>query len=322
MVTQWRSPLLQLALCTLLLTACGTGTGTESSVPDSASSTEALTLTDFAGREIRLPGVPQHIVALGNGEADIIQVLGGTLVGRPTSTDEASLQDAEEIMQVGSAHEVDLEKIAYLKADAVLGNAQMNAKDIPAIEGIGSHMVLTQANSVADILRQIQLFGQMLDKEAQAQQLVADIQDEIQNAAAARTGDNPRVLLVYGAPGTYMAALPNSLGGNLLELAGGANIAADYPALQSYPQYATLNTERVMEANPQIILIMTHGNADEVQRGFEQEMQNNAAWSSIDAVVHNRVSVLPSKLFGTNPGTKVTEALHMLTALFSKLEDQ
>ncbi|OZQ60502.1 iron-hydroxamate ABC transporter substrate-binding protein [Paenibacillus sp. VTT E-133280] len=318
MAKQWHAPLLLLTLCAFLLTACGSVGDTE--VADADAALPALTLTDFAERQVSFPSVPQHIVALGNGEADIIIALGGTLVGKPTTS--TPLKGTEEVMQIGTAHEVDLEKIAYLKADAVLGNTQMNAKDIPAIEGIGAKMVLTQANSVADITKQIRLFGQMLKKESEAQQLSADIEAEVKAATTNRTGEKPRVLLVYGAPGTYMVALPNSLGGNILELAGGDNIAADYPALQSYPQYATLNTERVMEANPQIILIMTHGNGEEVQKGFEQEMRQNAAWSSIDAVVHNRVRVLPADLFGTNPGTRVTEALQLLVSLFADLEAQ
>lgn len=320
MVKQWHAPLLLLTLCVFLLTACGPAGGAE--VADADAALPALTLTDFAERQVSFPSVPRHIVALGNGEADIIIALGGALVGKPTSSGGTPIKGTENVMQIGTAHEVDLEKIAYLKADAVLGNTQMNAKDIPAIEGIGAKMVLTQANSVADIMEQIRLFGQMLEKVPEAQQLSANIESEVKAASAARTGKKPRVLLVYGAPGTYMAALPNSLGGNMLELAGGANIAADYPALQSYPQYATLNTERVMEANPQIILIMTHGNGEEVQKGFEQEMRQNAAWSSIDAVVHNRVRVLPADLFGTNPGTRVTEALQLLVSLFADLEAQ
>ncbi|NUU61582.1 ABC transporter substrate-binding protein [Paenibacillus agri] len=320
MVKQWHAPLLLLTLCALLLTACGSAGRSE--VTDAAAALPALTLTDFAGRQVKFPSVPQHIVALGNGEADIIIALGGALVGKPTSSGGTTLKGTEDIMQIGTAHEVDLEKIAYLKGDAVLGNTGMNAKDIPAIESIGAKMVLTQANSVADITKQITLFGQMLNKVPEAQQLSADIEAGIKTAASSRTGEKPRVLLVYGAPGTYMAALPNSLGGNILELAGGVNIAADYPALQSYPQYATLNTERVMEANPQIILIMTHGNGEDVQKGFEQEMRQNAAWSSIDAVVHNRVRVLPADLFGTNPGTRVTEALQLLVSLFAELEAQ
>lgn len=315
MVKQWHAPILLLTLCALLLTACGSEVHTRNNNPAAA-----LTLTDFAGRVISFPATPKHIVALGNGEAEIIIALGGTLAGKPTSTNGTVIPGTEDVMQIGTAHEVDLEKLSFLKADAVLGNTQLNARDIPSIESIGAKMVLTQANSVSDITAQIRLFGQLLGKVSEAEKWSTDIEAKVKAVADTITGEKPRVLLVYGAPGTYMAALPNSLAGNMVELAGGANIAADYPALQNYPQYATLNAERVVEANPQIIFIMTHGNGEEVQKGFQREMQHNTAWNAIDAVVHNRVRVLPGDLFGTNPGTRVTEALQLLVSLFDELK--
>lgn len=313
MAKPWRTTLFLLGLLPLLLAAWGTTSYT--GVVQDAVPADSLRITDFAGREITFSSNPQHIVALGNGEAEIIYALGGTLAGRPTAR--AVVKAAEGVMQVGSAHEIDLEKLAYLKADVVLGNKRMNTKDIPNVERIGARMVLTQADSVEDIKRQILLFGQMLGKEQKAEQLVGEIEAKIREGSTRSPRQKPRVLLVYGAPGIYMAALASSLGGNLLELAGGKNIAANYPALQSYPQYAALNPERVVEANPQFILIMTHGNAEEVRRGFEQEIRQNAAWSSLDAVVHNRVSVLPSDLFSTNPGTRVAQALQLLAGLFT-----
>lgn len=44
-------------------------------------------------------------------------------------------------------------------------------------------------------------------------------------------------------------------------------------------------------------------------------MQENQAWSSVSAVKNGQVDVLPSDLFGTNPGTRVTEALDLMHGL-------
>ncbi len=62
-----------------------------------------------------------------------------------------------------------------------------------------------------------------------------------------------KALLIYGAPGSNLVALPNSLAGDLLEAAGGINIAAEFEQLQDYPQYAALSPERVIQANPAIV---------------------------------------------------------------------
>lgn len=270
-------------------------------------------ISDFSKRTLAFQKIPQHIVALSNGDLDIIYALGGTAVGRPNSNGPSVVPAAENVQQIGSTHEVDLEKITMLKPDVVLGNYPMNEKDIPAIEGVGSQLLLTGANSVQDIQSQITLFGQLLQKQAGAVKLNQQIDQQVvklQKETASTS--KPKVLLVYGAPATYMAALPNSLGGNILEVAGGSNIAADFPGLQNFPQYAQLNTERIVQADPDYIFIMTHGNTEEVKAAFIKEMQENAAWNGIRAVQNNQVEVLPSDLFGTNPGTRVTKALDLM----------
>lgn len=312
----WSSAVLLLAV-----TGCSNGAPTTDHKPTSASvsatsgttSSAAIQVTDFSKRTLAFQKVPQHIVALSNGDLDIIYALGGTAVGRPNSNGPVVVPAAENVQQIGSTHEVDLEKITMLKPDVVLGNYPMNEKDIPAIEGVGSQPLLTSANSVQDIQTQITLFGQLLQKQAGAVKLNQQIDQQVTKLQKeTASASKPKVLLVYGAPATYMAALPNSLSGNILEGAGGSNIAADFPGLQNFPQYAQLNTERIIQADPDYIFIMTHGNTEDVKAAFIKEMQENAAWNGIRAVKNNQVEVLPSDLFGTNPGTRVTKALDLM----------
>ncbi|MEK3950487.1 ABC transporter substrate-binding protein [Paenibacillus sp. FSL H7-0703] len=312
----WSSAVLLLAV-----TGCSNGASTADHKPTSASvsatsgttSGAAIQVTDFSKRTLAFQKVPQHIIALSNGDLDIIYALGGSAVGRPNSNGPAVVPAAENVQQIGSTHEVDLEKITMLKPDVVLGNYPMNEKDIPAIEGVGSQLLLTGANSVHDIQSQITLFGQLLQKQAQAVKLNQQIDRKVTKLQKeTASASKPKVLLVYGAPATYMAALPNSLSGNILEAAGGSNIAADFPGLQNFPQYAQLNTERIIQADPDYIFIMTHGNTEDVKAAFIKEMQENAAWNGIRAVKNNQVEVLPSDLFGTNPGTRVTKALDLM----------
>ncbi|WP_025681765.1 ABC transporter substrate-binding protein [Paenibacillus massiliensis] len=292
------------------LSASGAG-----SSPPSSNTAASYSITDFAGRSITFNQVPERIAALSSGDMDVIYALGGQLVGRPAVEGGPVPEAAEQVEQIGTTHELDLEKIAYVKPDVVLGNAALNAKDTATVESLGSRMVLTSANSVADIKQQIELFGNMLHKEAEATKLIETLNGKLATLSQQVPANKPRVLMVYGAPGTYMAALPNSLSGDLLSLAGGANIAADFPQLENYPQYAQLNTERIIEADPEFVLIITHGNPEAVKSGFLKEMQVNAAWNRMSAIQSGRVEVLPSDLFGTNPGTRVTEALDVLGSI-------
>ncbi|MEF2292482.1 ABC transporter substrate-binding protein [Virgibacillus dokdonensis] len=277
---------------------------------ETQSKGDTISVTDSSKRTIDLEKSPEKIVALSNGDVDIIYALGHKVVGRPSG--KTIVSEAKDALEIGSNHSLDLEKITSLEPDLVLGNHPMNMKDIQAVEDIGAEMVLTSANSVQDIQKQISLFGDLLNKQDKAQQIVHKIDNKRKEVKENTVEKKPRTLLIYGAPGTNMAALPNSLSGNILELAGGINIASDYPSLEMYPQYAQLNTERIIESNPEIILLMTHGNPEKVKESLIKEMSQTAGWDELDAVKNNRLVILPSNLFGTNPGTKVIESIDYL----------
>lgn len=303
----------------ILLIGCTENDETGTDVNNGTTNDANISITDFADRTITLELPPENIVALGNGETDIIYALGGKVVGRPTG--EAVVKAAESALEVGSTHSVDLEKITSLEPDVVLGNHPMNQKDIEPIKSIGAEMILTSANSVDDIKRQISLFGALLNKEENAEEIIKKIDEKVKQLKEKSTDSKPRALLIYGAPGTNMVALPNSLGGNILELAGGENIAGDFPSLEMYPQYAQINTERIMEANPEIIMLMSHGNPEEVKSSFIQEMEKNSGWSELAAVKNDEFHILPSDLFGTNPGTRIVEALDYMHDLLEDVDE-
>lgn len=297
----------------LLLINVGCSSHADETETQASTNEETISITDSSDRTIVFDQVPEKIVSLGNGETDIIYALGGEVVGRPTG--EAVVKESKEALEVGSTHSVALEKITSLDPDVVLGNHPMNTSDLQSIEGIGSEMLLTSADSVDDIKKQITLFGELLEKEEKSEDIIQTIDEKIDQMKLDQTEEKPRVLLVYGAPGTNMAALPNSLSGDLLEIAGGENIAEDYPSLEKYPQYAQLNTERIIEANPQLIVLMSHGNPEEDKDNFMKDMSKTAGWNELDAVKNDNFHILPSDLFGTNPGIKVMDALDHLQKL-------
>jgi len=298
------------------LAACGK-TGGEAA----QSSADPIVVTDFADRTVSFTDPPANVAALGSGDVDLMHAFGIEVVGKPTLSDESQLDEiAKDAEQIGTTHEVNYEKIALLQPDVVLANVGFNQEDVPTIEGLGTKVILTEANSIQDIKKQITLYGEMLQKEDKAGQLMEKLDADLKAAASSLKNTDKRVLLVYGAPGTYMAALPNSLSGDFLDTAGGINVASDYPALEKFPQYAQINTERVVEANPDAVLLITHGDAEEIKQGFLKEMKQNAAWNTLDAVKNDRVEILPADLFGTNPGTRAVDAVQYLVELLNHLE--
>lgn len=309
----------------LLLASCGNDTTTtsKSETVEKEKRTQAvLELTDMSGREVSFDKNPERIIALTNADMNIIYALGGTVVGRQT-TDASGVPDgAKSATEVGNTHDLNLEKIASLGADAIVASSEQNLKDVPAMEGVGPKVVLTGANSIAEIKKQTAVLGELLGKEDKAKELQADIDKKVTKIKEQQKEKNVRALLVLGAPGSNYAALPSSLSGDVLEVAGGDNVAKDFRGVENFPQYASMNVEKIVAADPEVIFLMIHGGDEkETEAAFKKEMKQNDAWNSTSAVKNNHIVVLPAELFGTNPGMKIDEALDYMADEINKVDN-
>lgn len=268
---------------------------------------EKIEVTDLSGRKVTFDKVPETFATLSMGDMNIIHALGGKIVGRPDAKITLP-EDVKKVQVIGNAHQPNFEQIASLKPDVLIANNGFQ-KNIPTVEGQGTKVMISSANSVQDIQKNIELYGTIMKKEDKAKELNQKITEQMKTY---EKKSDVKALLVYGAPGTYLAALPTSLSGDILEKIGGKNIAADFPEMKEYPQYAQLSVERIIESNPDVIYLITHGDPNSVKKAFEGEMMKNEAWKNLDAVKQNRVVILPPDLFGSNPGTKVTEAMDFM----------
>lgn len=311
-------------ICVLaMMTACGKDESLgsektqaaqiEGNVGNSQSTTEkngTIEITDALGQTIVLDSLPKSFATLNSGDLDILMALGAKVVGRPTSQHPVAAE-IEGIEQIGNPHQPNFEKIAQVHPEILIASPSMKAH-ADNLERQGTKLVYTAANSVQDIQHTISMIGTMIGKESDASQLNKTINEQLKSGQDSISVKGTKTLLVYGAPGTYLAALPTSLSGNLLELAGGENIASDFPNEDKYPQYASLSVEKIIERNPEVVMLITHGDPEAVKTAFEEEMMKNPAWKNLDAVKEGRVVVLPAHLFGTNPGTKIVDAFHVM----------
>ncbi|MCM3714042.1 ABC transporter substrate-binding protein [Alkalihalobacillus oceani] len=291
------------------LAACTTS-GETATLPVTGDGGAGVTVTDFAGREVGLEQTPRRLVSLVQADAEIVQALGGEVVGRPTVQNQQvseALQGAEE---VGTAHDIDFEKVVSLQPDLVIGHAELNRKDVDMFASLGIPVVLTSGNSYDDVLQAVELYGRILGKEEQAGELLASL--DVDQLELTPLAEEVKALIIFGSADTMMAALPSSLSGDLLALAGGLNIAEGLPQIEHYPQYAQLSMERVLEADPDIVYFIAHGDAEAVKEQFEAEVKSNSSWQHLQAVEQGRLVILPPELFSSNPGPRIGEALQFI----------
>ena len=290
-----------------LLIGCNAKGNDKASATKTEKGKEKIEITDLSGRKVTFDKTPESFATLSMGDMDIIHALGGKIIGRP-DTKLTLPEELKKAQVIGNAHQPNFEQIASLKPDVLVANNGFQ-KNVPTVEGQGTKVVISTANSVQDIQKNIEIYGAVMKKEDKAKELNQKMNDQMKKY---EKKSDVKALLVYGAPGTYLAALPTSLSGDILEKTGGKNIAAGFPEMKEYPQYAQLSVERIIEANPDVIYLITHGDPKSVKKAFEGEMMKNEAWKNLEAVKQNRVVILPPDLFGSNPGTKVTEAMDFM----------
>ena len=313
---KWSKLILASALA-LTLAACGadqSGSPSESSAATERSE-NAIVITDVLGNEHVFETPPESVAALSYGEMDILLKLGANVVGRPTISGTMTAEE-EAIKEIGNPHEPSFEQIAVIHPDVLIVPPSF-MQFASNIEAQGTKVIYSSANSVQEIKDSMEMFGELFQKQEEAAKLVEDIDTRI--AALEKAAEQTDTLLIYGAPGTYMVALDSSLSGDILNLAGGKNVASDFPATDLYPTYASLSVEKIVERNPKVVMVLTHSNPDAVVAGFNQQMNTSAAWKNLDAVKNDNIIILPADLFGNNPGTKVIESIEFMVKTLNEV---
>ncbi|WP_256760230.1 ABC transporter substrate-binding protein [Cohnella sp. WQ 127256] len=288
------------------------------SVSKQVTISSQLTVQTKSGA-LTLNKVPQRIVTLASSDTEIIAALGGNIVGRSTVLGKIYPPEAASIPEVGSAHGINFETLATLKADLVIGSPSLQAQ-VATIEKLGAKVLLNSHNAYNDIQNSIRLYGEVLGKSEEAVKLIKGMDDKLKKVQLNQPKTKPKTLILYGAPGSFVVALPSSYPGNFLEMAGGENVAAKFPKMDTMPQYAELSMERIVAADPDVIYLITHGDPVEVKASFKKELENNPAWKNLGAVKSGQFEVLPNELFAANPGLRAPEAINSLNELLLQVK--
>lgn len=266
---------------------------------------------------VTLKKKPSRIVTLSTSDTEIVYALGGSVVGRPTTSGPAYPPAAASAVEVGTAHGINFEKLASVKPDLVIASEALKSHE-GTIKSLGAEVIFNSHNTYKEIQNSVRMFGAILGAEEKAEAMIKQMDQKL--AKLSKPKQKVKTLIVYGAPGSFVVALPNSYPGSFLELAGGQNVAESFPNMQQMPQYAELSLERVIAANPDLILFITHGgDAEEIKASFKKQYESNPAWAGLNAVKNDRFEVLPANLFAANPGIRAPEAIEVINKMLHQV---
>jgi len=80
-----------------------------------------VSVRDGTGRQISLARPAERVIALSQGSLDIVQALGGRLVGRPSLTGISLPAELQSLPAVGNAVAPNLEAILAARPDLIIG---------------------------------------------------------------------------------------------------------------------------------------------------------------------------------------------------------
>ena len=260
------------------------------------------TFVDALGRKLFLAKAPGRVVSMAPNVTEILFALGleEKVVAVTPFCDYPP--EAQSKTHVGGTNP-SIEQILALKPDLVLAPQDMIQPDLlQSLDRVKVSTFVLQAAQLDDVLSQIQTIARLFDRSKAGDELAASIRQRIA-AVKDRTQSltHPRVFYVLNTDPLQTVG-PGSFIHQLIEAAGGANIAAGTST--AYPRFAL---EEVLARDPELIIFPV-GTAEGIP---EEEQQQWRRWSSLSAVKHNRLVHVPSVLVD-RPGPRIVEGLELL----------
>ncbi|UUT25425.1 ABC transporter substrate-binding protein [Pseudomonas sp. T8] len=161
--------------------------------------------------------------------------------------------------------------------------------------------------SLDDTYNDLRNLGQIFDVQDRANQLIADMQQQVAAIQQDLPTEKPRVFLYDSGEDRAMTSGRLGMPQALIDAAGGRNILDDVEA-----SWTRVNWETVVERNPQVIVIVDYSEISAEQK--QQFLLNNKALQSVDAIRNQRFIVIP--YVQATPGIDNVEAVQTLAKGF------
>ena len=299
--------LLVVVMSALMLTGCGTQAD-----KSSGSSGSYATITDAMGRTVTLSAKPQRIVVTSASFLEPLEAVGGAdlVVGRPDSHTKMP-EYAKGLASVGKVYQIDTEKVMSCEPDLVIVNKGMNEKLIDTLESNGIKTVVLDMKSYDDVKNEVSVLGQITGEPDQADQLIAQMDEKINDVKQKIPQDKHRVSIIHSTNQGLTVQLDSSIAGSVANMLGWENVASGSTPLEKNPDAAPYSIETLVSQNPEMIFITSMGKLSEIKKNMDETMASNPAWQSLEAVKNGRIYYLPQDMFLLSPGVHYPEAVEL-----------
>ncbi|MGM0397117.1 MAG: ABC transporter substrate-binding protein, partial [Bacillota bacterium] len=258
------------------------------------------TMDDF-GNTIVFETPPERIISLAPSNTEILFAIGaGDKVVGVTTYDDYP-EEVLDIEKIGDFNGINLERIIELEPDLVINYGDGVTEENERLLEAGIQIAGFEPESIEEINEAILRIGEMTGHKLEALDLVDDMIAKEAELIEKIQGLEKKTVFYEIWHEPLMAAGPGSFIDQLINLAGGENIAAD--AEGEYPQY---DLEQLIERNPQVYIT-----ANDLPEKTVESIKERPGFSEIDAIKNGRVYLIDGNTI-SRPGPRIIEALEMI----------
>ena len=175
----------------------------------------------------------------------------------------------DNVEQVGSTIDVNIEKILTLQPDLVLTMLMTKPQDIEAMKKLGIKVeIIPTPKSFSEICDQTEYIAKLLGKEKIAEKIIRKTKQQVDSLKQISLRHKKKKIFFQIGSNPVFTVLPNTFMNDFILFCNGENIAQEL-------KKGTITRESVLVKNPDIIIIATMG-------GFGDEEKN--VWKSYNGL--------------------------------------
>ncbi|MFE6964768.1 siderophore ABC transporter substrate-binding protein [Agromyces sp. NPDC057679] len=308
-----------LTITALGLAGCASAAEAE---PEPAAASGTVTIVDNHG-EVEVPVNPERVVALDNHVFETLSAWDIPLAAAPKQIMGTDIWPEytgdEAVLDVGAHFEPNLESIVAAQPDLVIGGYRFAESYDQIVKQNPDAAVIEIAprdgeDPNAELTREIEILGQIFDREDEAAELIAAFDEATAAAKDAYDGTSTvATLLTSGGEISYIAPVTGRSLGALYPTAG--LTPAIEQAAEDTSHGDDISVEAIAAASPDWIIVMDREGAMTDAEGYvpaKELIEGSEALANVTAVKEGQVVYV-------DPAFYLTEDLQSYTALYEQL---
>ncbi|WP_341283085.1 ABC transporter substrate-binding protein [Paenibacillus sp. FSL H8-0537] len=284
-----------------------------SSETSSFNQQQYLIFEDDVEQEVILNKKPERVVILNTEALNLFYQLGGQAVGRASALGTPVPEVAMGAEDVGQINQISLEKITSMNPDLVIGHPRFHANLKEALATSHIPLALVNVNSYDHIQRTGKLFGQIIGKESETEEVLKETDNHVQMIINQVPDTTPKFAFISIASTGLSIQKSGSLALDIADKLKLKNVAEGMQSGQM-PNSVPYSIEKLIEADPEYLFMIVYGTEEYGRQKIKDDFESNPAWASLRAVKENRMVFLPSD-FVNSPGLKIDQLFEYLAKL-------